>query len=198
MEPDEYISLSALQHYAYCPRQCGLIHLEQVWDENIFTLRGRRAHERVHMPREAMREGVRIEYALPVWSDRQGLVGICDVVEFEPDGTPYPVEHKVGPRRAARADAVQLCAQALCLEEMLGVAVPCGAIYHHKSRRRREVAFERGLRSEVAVIVEAVRTMLRSERLPAPQADARCRRCSLRDACLPLAVHRLQHGTEET
>ncbi|MGY4706961.1 CRISPR-associated protein Cas4 [Candidatus Bipolaricaulota sp. J31] len=123
------VPISALQHYVYCPRQCALIHVEQIWEENIYTLRGRRAHERVEIPEGIVREGVRVEYALPLWSQRLGLVGRADVVEF-PDGVPYPVEHKVGPRRARHADEVQLCAQALCLEEMLGVRVPKGALFY--------------------------------------------------------------------
>lgn len=183
--------ISALQHYAYCPRQCALIHVEQAWTENLYTLRGRRAHERVDDVGGATRDGVRTERALPLFSDRLGLVGRADVVEFGPDGTPYPVEHKVGPRKAQRADEVQLCAQALCLEEMFGKAVPEGALYYAKSRRRRPVAFDPALRTETARLVDAVRALLESRRLPPPVADARCPRCSLIETCMPYVVERL-------
>lgn len=181
---DEPIPVSALQHYVYCPRQCALIHLEGVWEENLYTLRGRRAHEGVDLPEGMVREGVRVEYALPLFSERLGLVGRADVVEFHGE-IPYPIEHKVGPRRARLADEVQLCAQALCLEEMLGVAVPKGALFYRASRRRREVAFTPELRARVEHTVAAVRALLDSRHLPPPVNDARCRDCSLVDACLP-------------
>jgi len=181
---DEPIPISALQHYVYCPRQCALIHVEGVWEENLFTLRGRRAHEGVDVPEGMVREGVRVEYALPLFSERLGLVGRADVVEFH-GGAPYPVEHKVGPRRARLADEVQLCAQALCLEEMLGVEVPRGALFYRASRRRREVRFTPELRALVERTVVEVRALLESARLPPPVHDARCRDCSLVDACMP-------------
>lgn len=181
---EELVPISALQHYVYCPRQCALIHVEQIWEENIYTLRGRRAHERVETPEGIVREGIRVEYALPLWSRRLGLVGRADVVEF-PDGVPYPVEHKVGPRRARHADEVQLCAQALCLEEMLGVGVPKGALFYRASRRRREVAFTPELRAEVEQVVQEVRDLLQRMSLLPPVADTRCRDCSLIGSCLP-------------
>lgn len=189
-EDDELVPISALQHYVYCPRQCALIHIEQIWEENLYTLRGQRAHERVEFPEEMLREGVRVEYALPLWSERLGLVGRADVVEF-PDGVPYPVEHKVGPRRARHADEVQLCAQALCLEEMLGIEVPKGALFYRASRRRREVTFTPELRAEVERVVHEVRKLLRQRRLPPPVADARCRDCSLIESCLPFVPQAL-------
>ena len=191
----ELIPISALQHYAYCPRQCALIHVEQVWEENLYTLRGRRAHERVELPEGITREGVRIEYALPLWSERLGLVGRADVVEFF-QGVPYPVEHKASIRRAHHADEVQLCAQALCLEEMLGIDVPKGALFYRSSRRRREVVFTPKLRAEVERIVREVRELLQREELPPPVADARCRDCSLIDACLPFVPQALSLLTQ--
>src|SRR5690625_5088194 len=139
---DEWVTISALQHFVYCPRQCALIHVEQTFDENLFTLRGQRVHENVDVPAEMLREGVKIETALPLWSHRLGIIGKSDVVEIDSDGTAYPIEYKSGKRKAQKADDVQLCAQALCLEEMLQKSVPEGAIYHHASRRRRKVAFD--------------------------------------------------------
>src|SRR6266852_3523151 len=163
----DLIMVSALEHWSYCPRQCALIHLDQVWDENLYTLRGRHAHEKVDLPDAEVREGVRVERALPIWSDRLGLVGRADVVEYHGD-TPYPVEYKHGPRRRHTHDDLQLCAQGLCLEEMSGGPVPRGAVYHHSSRRRREVVFDAGLRAAVEDAVRQVRIMLQSARLPPP------------------------------
>ena len=183
----DLIMISALQHYSYCPRQCGLIHLDQAWDENLYTLRGRRVHELVDVPGGETAAGVRIERGLPLWSDWLGLVGKGDVVEFR-DGVPMPVEYKHGPRRKSKHDELQLAAQALCLEEMFAAVVPRGAIYHHSSRRRREVAIGPALRKAVAEAVAQVRTMIRSERLPLAVNDARCDKCSLRESCLPAAT----------
>lgn len=183
---DEPVPISAIQHYAYCPRQYALIHLEQIWEDNLYTLRGHRAHARVHLPEGLVREGIRVEYGLPLWSDRLGLVGQADVVEF-PAGTPYPVEHKVGPRKYRRADELQLTAQAICLEEMFSISVPKGALFYRKSKRRREVAFTPELRAEVEEAVRAIRKLLTTEALPPPANDARCRDCSLADACMPRA-----------
>jgi CRISPR-associated protein Cas4 len=140
MADDEvFVLISALQHYAYCPRQCALIHIEKVWDENLYTLRGLRVHETVNTPSDELIEGVRVERAMPLWSHQLGLTGVGDVVEFLADGTPYPVEYKSGSRKVRVADSIQLCAQTLCLEEMLNCKVPQGAIFHHASRRRQKV-----------------------------------------------------------
>lgn len=181
------IMISALEHYSYCPRQCALIHQEQTFDENLYTLRGRVVHEQVDEPDAELISGVRVERALPLWSDRLGLVGKADVVEFHGE-VPYPVEYKHGPRRQKDHDDLQLCAQALCLEEMTGQPVPKGAIFHHSSRRRREVEFSSQLRGQVEQSVSEVRRMLASATLPPAVNDARCQHCSLQDSCLPTAV----------
>lgn len=139
------IMLSALEHYSYCPRQCALIHREQTYDENIYTLRGNALHERVDEPEGAVAGGIRVERGLPLWSDTLGLTGRADVVEFHGE-TPYPVEYKHGPVRRGQHADLQLCAQAMCLEEMLELPVPRGAVYHFSSRQRREVSFTPDLR----------------------------------------------------
>lgn len=180
--------VSALEHYSYCPRQCALIHVEQVFEENLYTLRGRRVHERTDEPDSALEDGVRVERGLPLFSERLGLIGKADVIEFRAGGTPYPVEYKSGSRRQRRHDDIQLCAQAMCLEEMLDVEVPRGAIYYHSSRRRREAIFETGLRSLTEETILAVRGLLIEQRVPPPVADARCKNCSLYDACMPFAL----------
>ena len=192
--------LSALQHWSYCPRQCALIHVEQAFDENVYTMRGNAAHERVDDPGFETFEGVRAERALPVWSDRLGLIGKCDVVEFHPDGRIYPVEYKHGRKREKTHDDIQLAAQAMCLEEMTGKSITHGAIYHHGSRRRREVVITQELRDMVIETVHAIRAILESGKLPPPANDARCKDCSLKEICQPQAVakHAIQHGLLES
>jgi CRISPR-associated exonuclease Cas4 len=182
---DEPIPLSALQHWSYCPRQCALIHLEQVFEENVHTARGHAAHARVDEPGFETTPGARVERALPIWSDRFGLVGRCDAVEYRADGTVYPVEFKYGPRRAREHDDIQLAAQALCLEEMTGRPVLRGAIFHVSSRRRREVLLDTGLHCRMERALHDVRAMLASGALPPPSNDRRCTECSLRTVCQP-------------
>lgn len=185
MDKDDPVPISALQHFIYCPRQCGLIHMAQVWSENLHTQKGRREHDRVDVPEYEMKDGVRIERALPVWSESLGLIGKCDVVEFHADGSVYPVEYKHGPRKKGLHDDVQLCAQALCLEEMLDLTIGEGAIYHVKSRRRRKVLFDAALRDKVKASASGVRSMLVSGTVPAPLFGNHCEQCSLKDACMP-------------
>jgi CRISPR-associated exonuclease Cas4 len=182
------IAISALQHYAYCPRQCALIHVEQVFDDNVYTARGQAVHRLVDTPGYEIKSGVKVERALPLWSDRLGLIGKADVVEFHPDGAVFPVEFKHGRKREKIHDDIQLAAQAMCLEEMLGLAVPLGAIYHASSRRRREVAITAELRGIVEATVNAIRLMIEQGMLPTPVNDERCRACSLIDACQPTAL----------
>jgi CRISPR-associated exonuclease Cas4 len=185
---DDYVMLSALQHFVYCPRQFALIHLEQVWQENIYTLRGLRVHERVDTPSHELIEGVRVERSLALVSHRYQLRGIADVVEFLVDGTPYPVEYKSGSRKAKDADAVQLCAQAMCLEEMFDRPITTGALFYSASKRRQVVEFDTRLRSLVSATVQAVQATLRTQIMPQPVADARCDDCSLLEACLPQSL----------
>ena len=196
LDNDDPIMLSALQHYSYCPRQCALIHVEQAFDENVHTMRGNAVHQRVDEPGFESFEGVRSEKALPVWSERLGLIGKCDVVEFYPDGRIYPVEYKHGKKRAKAHDDIQLAAQAICLEEMTGKPVTHGAIYHHTSRRRREVAITDALRRQVEETVGAIRTLLVSGKLPLPVNDARCKECSLKEICQPHALADKTHQRE--
>lgn len=181
--------ISALQHYLYCPRQCALIHVEQTYADNLYTARGNRVHERVHQTGDELVAGVRVERALPLRSESLGLTGVADVVEFLEDGTPYPIEYKAGPRKNREADNVQLCAQAMCLEEMLGLPVPEGSVYHAQSRRRRVVQLDEALRATVIQTVEAVRELFTVKRLPEPAADDRCTNCSLIEVCLPFVLH---------
>ncbi|HOP40933.1 MAG TPA: CRISPR-associated protein Cas4 [Geobacteraceae bacterium] len=186
-DTNEPIMLSALEHYVYCPRQCALIHVEQVWDENLYTMRGRDTHENVDEESSHEYHGISYERALPIWSRRLNLVGKADLVEFH-DETPYPVEYKSGRRRRGTPEAIQLCAQAICLEEMFGVSVPKGALYWHGSRERREIDFTDAMRSKVEKVADAVSTMILNRVTPQPVNDKRCDNCSLRESCLPLTV----------
>jgi CRISPR-associated exonuclease Cas4 len=195
------INVSALNQYTYCPRRCGLIYLESEFSNNIHTARGNAEHERVDQSGYVTtREGARAEYALPVWSERLGLIGKCDVVEFHPDGHIYPVEYKHGKKREKSHDDIQLAAQAMCLEEMTGKIIKHGAIYHHGSRRRREVAISQDLRDKVKETVNAIRAMMECGKLPPPANDARCKECSLKEICQPEVLaerHRLKSLREE-
>lgn len=196
MNDEEPLPISALQHWAYCPRQCGLIHLEQAFDDNLHTLRGNAVHTQVDRPGVEVRRGLRVERALPLFSDRLGLIGKADTVEFEPDGTPYPVEYKHGSRNkaadVAACDDLQLAAQALCLQEMTDRAVPEGALFYASSKRRRVVSIDAALLARVAEATAEVRGMLASGRLLPPTTDTRrCKGCSLHDRCQPQALARL-------
>jgi CRISPR-associated exonuclease Cas4 len=199
---EEPLPISALQHWAYCPRQCGLIHLEQAFDDNLHTLRGHAMHAQVDRPGFEVRKGVRVERALPLFSDRLGLIGKADAVEFEQDGTPYPVEYKHGSRNKAAdiaaCDDLQLAAQAMCLEEMTSRPVDEGALFYGRSKRRRVVSIDSRLRESVTQAVRAVRRMLALESLPPPTQDVRrCAGCSLRDRCQPEALGRLMSGAAD-
>jgi len=185
MDINHPVAISALQHYIYCPRQCGLIHVAQVWSENLHTQKGRREHDRVDVPEYEIKAGIRIERALPVWSETLGLTGKCDVVEFHADGSVYPVEYKHGPRKKGLHDDIQLCAQAVCLEEMLAVSIVEGAIYHVKSRRRRKVVLDQTLRQRLVETVQAVHRMIESQKVPAPEFGKHCEQCSLQEICMP-------------
>ena len=197
MESVDPIPLSALQHWQYCPRQCGLIHLEQVFDDNVHTLRGQAVHAKADQPGVETAKGVRVERALPLWHDGLGLIGKSDVVEFLAGGVPYPVEYKHGSRNKAAdiaaCDDIQLAAQAMCLEGMTGQHVNEGALYYATSRRRRVVPITAQLRADVVQTAEAIRQMLASGKLPPPlggeQAVRRCKACSLQDRCQPQATH---------
>jgi|UniRef100_A0A7V6DP56 CRISPR-associated exonuclease Cas4 len=183
----DLVPISAIQHFSYCPRQAALIHLEMVWDENLYTMRGRFVHESVDEPGYEHQEGIRVERALPLWSRRWGLVGKADLVEFHGE-TPYPVDFKHGPRRRKEHDDLQLCAQAVCLEDMTGQDVPRGAIYHATSRHRREVEIDADVRHRLAQILTEMRRWWLDQTLPPPPNDKRCRHCSLQASCLPGAM----------
>jgi CRISPR-associated exonuclease Cas4 len=190
-EQDDPIPLSALQHAVYCQRQAALIHIERQWEENRFTAEGRVLHDVAHDPDDRKRGNIRRVTALPLTCRRLNLSGVADIVEFRAgaDGeTAYPVEYKRGKAKLHRADEVQLCAQALCLEEMTGRAVPEGALFYAEVRRRVSVPFDAGLRrltEETALQFSALFAAGRTP--PAIYRADRCRACSLIDVCRPKA-----------
>jgi CRISPR-associated exonuclease Cas4 len=179
------VPLSALEHYQYCPRQAGLILLEDSYADDAATTRGTLLHQHVHEPGSQERPGIRTLTALPVWHDELGLTGICDVVEIRNDGVITPVEHKSGGYQPGGPADLQLAGQAICLEEMFRTPVTAGAIFSAADRRRHEVMITQELRGRVIATAERVRDILQGQTLPPAIADRRCRRCSMNHACLP-------------
>lgn len=189
MTSKRLIMLSALQHFSYCPRQCALIHQEQTFTDNVFTVKGNLAHKRVDNTESGFEDGIRVERSLPLYSKKYHLTGKADVVEFLKDGTPYPIEYKHGSRQKKMHDDVQLVAQALCLEEMTGKTVAEGAIYHHKSHRRRIVKITEKLRKHTIKLIHDTHTLIASEKMPEPAKDRNlCKACSLQQTCQPEMV----------
>ena len=183
MTDEPVVTISAIEHFVYCPRQCALIHGDGVWSDNAHTVRGSRAHRRVDSGRHRRERGRLVLRAIPLWSETLGLSGRADAVEIE-RGMVRPVEYKSGVRHGAAAD-LQLCAQALCLEEMLNVDIPDGYVWYGGPRRRVRVTFTLALRDEVGEIIHEIRQQLLSASLPKAPNDPRCAECQLQHHCLP-------------
>ena len=192
---DDNIALSALQHYLFCPRQCALIHVEQTWSENRFTAEGRVLHETTSQVASDRRKGVRVVSSMPLASKRLRVTGIADLVELhEMAGKwrPYPVEYKRAKPKSHRADEVQLCAQAMCLEEMFGVELPEGALFYGEPRRRTLVAIDAPLRALTIQVANDAHAMIAAARTPtAIYERKRCESCSLKDDCRPRQLARI-------
>lgn len=194
---DDLLPISALQHMAFCPRQCALIHVEKLWAENLLTAKGRSLHERTHELGSEQRPGFRIVRGLRLQSLRLGLTGQADVVEFHAssDGielegatglwSPYPVEFKRGRSKPDNCDRVQLCAQAICIEEMLNVSVPTGALYYGKPRRREQIEFNASLRKETENLAASLHKMVALGITPKAPYGRKCKSCSLIEICMP-------------
>lgn len=185
----DLIPLSALQHAVYCLRQAALIHLERLWEENRFTAEGRVLHEIVDKGAQRKIKATRRVNALPLASRRLGIAGVADLVEFFEDGgheVAFPVEYKRGKPKSHRADEVQLCAQALCLEEMTGHPVPEGALFYAETRRRLVIEFDEALRRTTCETIDRLREIFQTLRTPPPVYSAPlCRACSLYELCRP-------------
>jgi len=182
----DFLPLSALQHFKFCRRRFALVYAEQLWAENRLTAEGRVLHENTDIVSEHEVDGMHIARAVPLKSERLGIFGIADTVEFFPDGTPFPVEYKHGKPNAHGSDEIQLCAQALCLEEMTKRSVPEGALFYGKTRRRKNIALDKELRAAtISLISEARALRERGETPPAIFRSETCDKCSLKELCLP-------------
>lgn len=212
----DLLPLSALQHILFCERQCALIHLEGIWDDNRLTVEGTILHEKAHEAGLESRIGVRISRGVMLRTLRLGLTGKADVVEFHQaktgsenpglhrgtmdasvslNGTggtwvPFPVEYKRGRPKTNRCDEVQLCAQALCIEEMMNVQVPRGALYYHTPRRRKDVELDSDLRSLTEETAARLHALFARRETPAALYESKCENCSLRELCLPETLGR--------
>lgn len=207
-DDDELLPLSALQHLVFCERQFALIHVERLWADNPLTVEGRALHEHTDSGTAESRGDLRIARSLTLRSRRLGLIGRADVVELrrmtaegvselgvrlpgvEGLWSPFPVEYKRGRPKSHDADRVQLCAQALCLEEMLQVAVPAGALFYGKTRRREDVSFDERLRRRTEEAAARARELLIQGTTPRAVRAPKCRSCSLLDVCRPDAIGR--------
>ena len=184
----EPIMLSALNHYIYCSRRCALLHIEQIWSENLFTAEGRIMHDKADSNKFESRGNVRIDYSVPLRSLRLGLIGKADVVEFHKHGDkwiPFPVEYKRGKPKMDDCDKVQLCAQAICLEEMLNVEIPEGALFYGQTHHRHDVIFDKTLRMETEEAAKKVHELIESGITPKAEYSKKCKKCSLLEICLP-------------
>jgi CRISPR-associated exonuclease Cas4 len=185
------IPLSALQHHLFCPRQCALIHVEGLWAEDIATAEGRLLHEKVDAGRPETRPGIRVARGIALRSWALGVAGRADAVEFRGrPPQPFPVEYKRGKPKAHRADEVQLCAQAICLEEMFGTVVPEGALFYGTTRRRVSVTFDAALRSLTAQVAAGARNNIARQYTPPAIYGPGCRNCSLQELCQPARLQK--------
>lgn len=191
---DQLLPISALQHLLYCPRQCALIHLEQVWADNRFTAEGNQMHNHAHDDHDSSRPGIRITHSLPVRSLIHGLSGQCDIVEFHQNGDIIPIEYKRGKPKYHRADEVQLCAQALSLEEMLSIHIPQAYLFYGKRKRRTLVPLDDELRQLTKDTSKQLHLLINQRKTPTASYDQRrCDACSLINICQPHAL-RLKRG----
>ncbi len=189
MSTEPVVAISALEHHVYCPRQCALIHVDGIWVESEHTARGDLGHARVDSGKHKVERGRLVLRAIPLWSEQFGLTGRADAIEVATDGSFIPVEYKIG-RRHGDAAHVQLCAQALCIEEMTGRRVARGALWFAAPRRRLEVELDEDLRTLTCSVIEEVRCWLTAQVLPPALDDDRCATCQLVEVCQPsLTAH---------
>lgn len=190
---NDYIQLSAIQHYVFCPRQCALIHVHGIWQENLFTAKGKILHEKVDSGEDESRGDKTITRSLNIYSKRLGLSGRCDVVEITEKNNeikPYPVEYKSGKPKNNISDMAQLCAQALCLEEMLKVPVPEAAIFYGRPRRRELIEIDSHLRKQTEEIILHIHSMIENRIVPEAKYEKKCDTCSLNNICMPKTGHK--------
>ncbi len=188
---EDLLPLSALQHFLFCERQCALIHIEQAWSENLYTIEGELLHARAHSGAREARPAKKTEFGMPIRSLALGLSGKTDAVEYGADGSILVVEYKRGKPKSGNMDEVQLCAQALCLEEMRGEVIDLGALYYGKTRRRKPVQFDAALRELTRRTAARLHEFVQEGRTPPPvYAVMKCPRCSLLGICMPKKLSR--------
>jgi CRISPR-associated exonuclease Cas4 len=187
---DDYLPLSGIQHYRFCKRQCAFIHTEQQWSENFFTAHGRTLHEKVHSETGESRGDKRIERGLQISSALLGLSGQTDAVEIYTDGIVCPIEYKRGTIKTDITDEVQLCAQAICLEEMLRVSIDSGYLFYEKIKRREKVIFTPELRARTLQLSDEYHALIASGEIPAADYTKKCESCSFIDNCFPESAGR--------
>lgn len=190
---ENFIQINAIQHYIFCPRQCGLIHIDDVWQDNLFTVRGEILHEKVDTETYEKRGDVKTVRGLRIHSYKHGLVGRCDVVEFieTSKGTVvFPVEFKAGEPKEDISDKAQLCAQVLCLEEMLNIQIQKAGFYYGKIRRRTIVDIDDDLRNQTITVIEQVRSIFDNKKVPTAEYSSKCRNCSIINICQPKALNK--------
>lgn len=203
IDEDDYLQISGLQHYVFCPRQWALIHIENQWAENVLTAEGRILHENVHNDRFSEKRGVVLTLrGLRVVSHKLGVTGMCDVVEFtqsdegavlqgrEGQWLPFPVEYKRGKPKEHQADEIQLCCQAMCLEEMLSCRISGGALFYFGDRHRIAVDFSDELRSSVMSLISTMQSLFNRGYTPRAKTTKSCKNCSLSDICMPELMRR--------
>ncbi len=203
IDEDKFFPLSAVNHYSFCPRRCALVHSERVWSENYFTASGNELHANVDAGGSESRRERRFARSLRLFSRELGVSGIADVVEFHRDDEsgasvlgwqgrwmPYPVEYKWGTAKNEVPYERQLCAQAICLEELFHVTIPEGALYLGEEKHRRHVMLDEALRNDTRAVCAAIRPMLESGETPPAQQALYCKSCSLIDDCMPKLSHR--------
>ena len=193
---NELLPISALQHLIFCERQCALIHVEQLWAENVLTVEGRQLHDKAHDGKSETAADVRIARGLWLRSASLGLIGQADIVEFHTNGTVLPVEYKRGKPKRDDSDRVQICAQALCLEEMLGVQIETGQLFYGTRQRRTEVKIDEELRQLTRSKIHRLREMIAARETPTATRMPKCEKCSLLELCMPDA-QRFRRGVTE-
>ncbi|MFV0340548.1 MAG: CRISPR-associated protein Cas4 [Parachlamydiaceae bacterium] len=207
-DEEDLLPISALQHLIFCERQWALIHLEQVWEENRLTAEGNQLHETVNVPKSITRKNTRIVRSLRLRSLKHGITGIADVVEFHQSGAnhqwiPYPIEYKKGKPKKDLSDVTQLCAQALCLEEMLDIHIPEGAMFYGELNHRVDVMFDETLRTNTVNVIQRLHVLSKARKTPPAIFEKKCHNCSLINLCMPSstngsksAIHYNKHMSE--
>ena len=192
---DQLLPISALVHLIFCERRCALVHIEQLWAENVFTVEGNQLHEKAHDGKSETAGKTRIARSLWLKSDQLGLIGQADIVEFHDNGQVVPVEYKRGKPKKDDSDRVQICAQAMCLEEMKNVSIQTAYLFYGKQQKRTKVTIDEALRETTRSKIKRLRQMIEQRETPVAKRMPKCDKCSLIELCMP-NTQRLSRGTQ--